>query len=81
MSSISDIYWLTFNDNDGTIKCICPQHDKKCKNKKDMYCEEYLLKFSKIERNKDIPTMDDLLLKNISRTVSELEKSLKRKRI
>ncbi len=71
--------WVKFNGMD--IECVCEPHDRKCRDKE---CKEYVVKFTEIERQKEIPKLDKEqqkvvdAIKGLTKSGTELSKTMKK---
>lgn len=71
--------WVKFKDMD--VECVCETHDRKCR---DEQCKEYVVKFTEIERQKQIPKLDKEeqkivdAIKGLTRSGTELSKTMKK---
>ena len=78
---MTDIYWIKFYEQDGTVECFCLPGRKKCPVEKKPLCKEYVVKFTKIQRNSIQEEADNLMNVKLKRSVVELEKVLRRRGI
>jgi hypothetical protein len=60
--------WVLFDGMD--VVCCCDQNNKKCNSVDEPKCEEYVVKFTKIERNISV----DKFNKEINRGIKEISK-------
>jgi hypothetical protein len=76
--------WVKFDGM--TVKCICDENDRKCKD--DKACKEYVIKFIEVDRTdkitdalKHIEKETDNLQKNIKKFESQVSRSIKKFKI
>ena len=76
--------WVKFDGM--TVKCICDDKDRKCKD--DKLCKEYVIRFTEIERSekvndaiKHLEKESDNLEKTIKKFESQVSKSIKKFKI
>lgn len=71
--------WVKFDGMD--IDCMCNEHTRKCRDKQ---CKEYVVKFTEIERKRELPKLDkeERALKkavaSLKQSETELVKSIKK---
>lgn len=71
--------WVKFNDM--AVECICEVHDRKCRDKQ---CKEYVVKFTEIERQKEVLNLDKEgqkvidAIKGLNKSGTELSKTMKK---
>ena len=80
VNHMTDIYWIKFYEQDGTIECWCPTGRKICPAEKKPSCKEYVVKFTEIQRSSSLqPKTSNPVADKLKRSVAELERVLKRK--
>ena len=71
--------WVKYNGMD--VECFCEDHDRKCRDKQ---CKEYVVKFTEIERQKQISIADKEqqkvvdIIKGLTKSGTELTKTMKK---
>jgi hypothetical protein len=73
--------WVKFDGMD--VDCICDEHHRKCRDEK---CKEYVVKFTEVDRKKEIPNIDisreeaDLrrAIRKLKKSETELSKSMRK---
>jgi hypothetical protein len=71
--------WVKF-DEEGFVECFCENGKKKCSEKPDFECSEYVVKFMKIDRNKlgDLKDAVDDAGKTLIASEAEVKRQLKK---
>jgi NAD(P)H-hydrate repair Nnr-like enzyme with NAD(P)H-hydrate epimerase domain len=71
--------WVKFNGMD--VECVCNENNRKCRDKQ---CREYVVKFTEIKRQKEIPKLGKEqqkvidAIKGLNKSGTELTKTMKK---
>ena len=69
--------WVLFDGMD--VVCCCDQNNKKCSSIEEPKCKEYVVKFTKIDRNEVVEDFSKQInrgIKEISKLDLEIKKSM-----